>query len=453
MNDLDKKLLEFSINFYGEARPFNQTISVARCGIFYKGGNRNGTYITDEFANKLISSLPYTPIKGIYNYDDFEGHRDPTEKGKIFGIVPQEPNFAWETHLDEDGIEREYACTDVLLYTALYKEANEIVGKGQSMELYKPAMKGDWEIIDGKKFFVFSDGCFLGLQVLGDDVKPCFEGAGFYSLFDSLTKLFEEVKNYAVQNEKKDKGGNKNMVKFIYNLSDADKRYLLFNAINGIDPEGEEEEFDYWIESIYEDYFIAYNCKEHKIYKVNYTKDDEANTVTLGDKEEVFAEYVSEEELTALHALRALNNNSYNNVKEVYELGQKYNDLESEFNTKKDEYSSEITTLKGERDTAEANYEALVNENKELSNFKAESERKEKESIINTYSLKLGQDTLDSFNENIDNYDAESLEKELAYALVKEDPSIFNDSSKDSDKFPSNSHKSGIEGILDKYNN
>jgi hypothetical protein len=44
--------------------------------------------------------------------------------------VPECNNFAWEQHLDEDGIERTYACTDVLLFTALYPEASDIVGKG-----------------------------------------------------------------------------------------------------------------------------------------------------------------------------------------------------------------------------------------------------------------------------------------------------------------------------------
>ncbi|MCI7336865.1 MAG: hypothetical protein MSH35_09150 [Lactobacillus amylovorus] len=46
---------------------FNDVITKARCRIFYKYGNRNGTYITDEFAEKLVATLPYTPIKGIFD--------------------------------------------------------------------------------------------------------------------------------------------------------------------------------------------------------------------------------------------------------------------------------------------------------------------------------------------------------------------------------------------------
>jgi hypothetical protein len=52
------------------------TISKAKCRIFYKGKNRNGTYITDEFATKLLKSLPYTPVKGIFDEEngDFKAH-------------------------------------------------------------------------------------------------------------------------------------------------------------------------------------------------------------------------------------------------------------------------------------------------------------------------------------------------------------------------------------------
>lgn len=99
--------------------------------MFYRGKNRNGSYITDDFAKTLISSIPYAPIKGIYseNDKDFTNHGEDRTEGRIYGVVAAEPNFAWEKHLDEDGIEREYACVDALIYTALYQEANDILGK------------------------------------------------------------------------------------------------------------------------------------------------------------------------------------------------------------------------------------------------------------------------------------------------------------------------------------
>jgi hypothetical protein len=63
-------ITDFPVTVYGNLEKFNETISKGRCRIFYKGGNRNGTFITDEFAEKLLSSIPYTPVKGIFEEDE-----------------------------------------------------------------------------------------------------------------------------------------------------------------------------------------------------------------------------------------------------------------------------------------------------------------------------------------------------------------------------------------------
>ena len=59
----------FEVSIYGNLTPFekNPLLSLARVRIFYKGLNRNRTFITDEFAEKLITSLPYTPVSGIWD--------------------------------------------------------------------------------------------------------------------------------------------------------------------------------------------------------------------------------------------------------------------------------------------------------------------------------------------------------------------------------------------------
>ena len=191
---MNKNQMEFPISIYGNVEPVNDTLSRARCRIFYKGGNRNGTYINDAFANELISTLHYVPVKGIYDGEDYTDHGVERNEGKIYGIVPQENNFAWEEHLDEDGQIRTYACTDVLIFSALYPEASEILGKGQSMELYEPSLVYHQAIIEGRRYVVFDHGSFLGLQVLGDNVEPCFEGASFFSLQESIKAIIQKIK-------------------------------------------------------------------------------------------------------------------------------------------------------------------------------------------------------------------------------------------------------------------
>ena len=121
-----EKQINYSIpvTIYGNLERYNDTISKARCRIFYKYANRNGTYITDEFADKLLATVSYTPVKGIFENEDFTDHGERRDEGRIYGIVPENSNLSWEKHVDEDGIEREYACVDVLIFTALYQEIN-----------------------------------------------------------------------------------------------------------------------------------------------------------------------------------------------------------------------------------------------------------------------------------------------------------------------------------------
>lgn len=168
-------------------------ISKARLRIFYKGFNRNQGYITDEFAEKLLSSLPYTPVVGIFNdlVKDFGGHNQDRNVAKIYGVVPQDPHFAWEDHLDLDGVMRTYACTDVYLFTGRYDAAKLIPGKQQSMELDTKTIRGDWQVINeyGQEGFVYTDAQFIGLSVLGDDKTPCFEGSAFYELVSQFNNF------------------------------------------------------------------------------------------------------------------------------------------------------------------------------------------------------------------------------------------------------------------------
>ena len=222
---MNKEIFEFPVSIYGNMEPVTDVLSRARCRIFYKGANRNGTFITDEFAKELISTLHYVPVKGIYEDNDFTDHGNSRSEGRIYGIVPESNNFAWEQHLDEDGVERTYACTDVLIFSALYPEAGEIVGKSQSMELYEPSLQYHAAVIQNQKYIVFEHGSFLGLQVLGDDVEPCFEGASFFSLQQTIQDAIEKIKQYS------NVGGQSEM-KINFKLSDSQKHDYIWSLLN-----------------------------------------------------------------------------------------------------------------------------------------------------------------------------------------------------------------------------
>jgi hypothetical protein len=316
MNNIN---MNFPITVYGNLEKFTDVLSLGRCRIFYKYDNRNGTYITDEFAEELIKTLPYTPVKGIYEVDDYTDHGKKREEGRIYGIVPgpQDMNFAWEKHLDEDGIEREYACVNVYYYTALYEEAGEICGKGQSMELYKKSVKGDWRIINGKRYFVFEKASFLGLQVLGDDVEPCFEGAAFFALYDSVKDLYEKLEQYQSNFQNYGEGGDI-MPTITFKISDRQKHDLLWILLNPNYNEENNWTVEYGICDIYEEYAIVRNYAEGVFERVYYTKNDENDSLEITGRERCYIVDVNETEKKALGLLQTLSGTTYEATYEKY---------------------------------------------------------------------------------------------------------------------------------------
>lgn len=453
MGDIIK---EFPVTIYGNLKELNPVLSKARCRIFYKYENRNGTYITDEFAQKLISSLPYTPVKGIYdNFDeDYTDHGLKRDLGRIYGIVPENPNFSWEKHLDEDEIEREYACCDVYIFTALYEEASQIVGKSQSMELYQPSIKGDWAIINGKKLFKFEDGCFLGLQILGDDVEPCFEGAAFFTFYNDLKNAIKKLEKYSLDSNIK--GGKSEMTKLNFKLSDSQKHDAIWVLLNDKYTEEGHWEVNYTILDIYDDYALVYSYEAGSYERVYYTKNDETDSIELGARKKCYVIDVTEEEKTALDALRAFNGGTYEKIDENIQEIDTIKQQNLEFSTKIEELNNTVSTLTTERDTSVENYNnaqaqisTLTNELETLKDYKNSVETQEKEQVIASYSELLNNEILDSYKSKISEYSsATELDKELAYELKKANLEVFT---KTPQYLPKDEPNTGIEAILAKY--
>lgn len=455
---IDKKQLCFDVSVYGTLEKYTETISKARCRIFYKYENRNGTYITDEFAEKLQSTLPYTPIKGIYEREesgDYTDHGAARSEGRIYGIVPENPNAEWETHLDSDGISREYLCTDVLIFTALYEEASEIIGKSQSMEIYEPSMKGSWEFINGRRYFVFTEGSFLGLQILGDEVEPCFEGAAFYTLVNSSIKeLMQAIKDYELKIVEKDKGGQ-NMPTVNFKLSDAEKYSALWSLLNPNYTAESDWVLDYGICDVYDEYAVVKNYSNGNFERVYYTKENDE--VVLGEFTVCYIVDVTSEEKTALETIQKLNG-SFTKAEE--ELGKilEIKEENSTFKQRKDELEAQVSELENNNATYSkqveeltADKETLTQELETLKDYKLNVETKEKEDIIAKYSEQLSAEVLDNYSNNLVEYTASDLEKNLAFELVNSNPNLFakNDGL---GLIPKNSEpKSGIERLLDKY--
>ena len=451
---MDKALFEFPVQVYGELEKYNEVLSKARCKIFYKYANRNRTYITDEFADKLLSSLPYAPVKGIYDENDYTDHGVARSEGRIYGIVPENPNVSWETFVDDDGVTRTYACTDVLIFTALYEEAKDILGKGQSMELYQPSLKYHEAIIENKRYIVFDEGCFLGLQVLGDNVEPCFEGASFYTLQSTIEYAINKIKEY----------GGTEMPKINFKLSDDEKFNALWALLN---PEFNEEgnwTVTYGISAVYDDYALCVNYETGEMNRAYYSKNDEKDMIELGEIVKCYIVDVTENEKATLDTLRVLNGDTYELVSEVLEQAEANSEKVSDFSSKIEELNETVATLTTERDNANSqateysNSLAQANETitslqeeiTSLTEYKNNNENEKKVGVIEQYSELLPEDVLKNYTEKMSEYSVDDLDMHLAYELKKNNSIVF--SKNPGEGFvPKQTPADGLTAILSKY--
>lgn len=418
VTNFDNACLKFDVATYGNVETITDTISKCRVRIFYKGMNRNRTYISDDFANQLISSLPYAPIKGIFNYGevDFEDHGEDNTDGRIYGIVPETHHFAWEKHVDEDGVEREYATADVYLFTGLYPEASLIPGKSQSMEIFRGSLKGEWRMSenDGKPYFHFLKGSLVGLQALGRDVEPCFEDSAFFSLRKDLQNCVNYIKQ--LDNTIKKEEGEK-MDKTLFRLSDNEKADILFDLINPNYNEEGNWELNGIITDVYDDYALYVNkAGYHRVY---YTKD--GDNITLGEIIDVKITDVTASEYSALEAMKAISG-TYEAAQEAYTaLEGKVNELEKE----KTAFEAEKETLTTEKTELEGKIAEFESEKTALETFKKNVETEKKTAIINEFSAYLTDEQIENFKNAMDNFEVADFKKEVCTTAYDADPTIF----------------------------
>lgn len=483
---------EFNVEVYGKPEQLTPTLSKCRVRIFYKGMNRNRTFITEEFAQQLIDSLPYTPVKGIFDSEeiDYTDHGKKNSEGKIYGIVPERHNFAWEFHVDTDGVEREYGCADVLLFTAIYPEAKLIPEKGQSMEIYEKTLVGEWKLDEyGEPYYLFEKGCFIGLQILGDMTEPCFEGAAFYSLCNDVEKLVTYIKQVQEKEEER-----KKMDKTLFRLSDHDKARALEALLN---PNFNEE--GNWVQDravmeVYDDYAICFNIPEQQYERAYYTKDEDK--VVLGEIVEVFIVDVTEDERMALEAIKAVSGTyevAKASLEEAETLKTTLSEKETELSTKEtefaakqteleekisgleasaaefevqkmesenkiSEFSTQIEALEAEKVEMGQKISDITSENESLTEFKHQIELEQKEGILSKYTEYLDEETYGQLKADIDKYSVTDFKKEVCTAAVESSQTIFSKNTGDTlyyslgsveseDKAP----VSGVERILNKH--
>lgn len=275
-----------------------------------------------------------------------------------------------------------------------------------------------------------------------------------------------------------------------YKLSDDAKFNAIWTLLNVNYNEENNWMVEYDICAIYDDYAVVRNYSEGIFERVYYTKDDATDSVELGERARCYFIDVTEAEKSALDALHDLNNSTYERVDETYsnalaEVEAKTGELNSanealeaknaEFEaaveahaaeisaneTKIGELNEAISTLTTERDdatnaliTAREAYDALSVEVQALHSFKAEVEKKEKEAVVAKYAKVLDAEVIADYTARVDEYaNTTDLDKELAYALVSSNQSVFTSNGEPQPAYVphDNGVVSGLGAILDKY--
>lgn len=437
--------------------------------IAHTGENLNYSIFTKESLEKMSETLPYVPIVGYIekneeDENDFSDHRNSItiKDGDVnieymchaYGFIPEGAKSSFEIR---DG--KEWLVGEGYLWTKFEKSvdifSNSNNSKSQSMEI---------DNIDG---FIDNEGRvnvdnarFSALCILGDDVSPGMQGSTIEmfnanSVKDEIKEMVyefskkgdkslekdtkekvdefveekdkevktdtkkaktdsnkkdteekvEDVKKNAKKEDEEAKTKSKDekdsdetdedkkkfveedeedtedgegaekeddkekKFQLVFEISHEDVRRCLYKAIN-------EEESYSWIIEVFDNHFVyqkeTYENDVYttKFYDRQYVMAEEK--VTIGDEVEVFSKFLTKEEFDKIDADR-------NRVEEL---------------------ETELTTLK---------------------EFKAEKETADKMEILETYSEKLSEEKFKEFSEGIANFEAKDLEKEIAYALFKQD--------------------------------
>lgn len=317
-------------------------------------------------------------------------------------------------------MEREYYCTYGVLWTGAYPESERVLeGKnGHSMELDPKTFKGTFTTKNGKKCFAVSEASFLALCILGENVEPCFEGGKFEGIdvetdFSLIKKEFQEMmtslKNYQYN------GGDVMDKRNIRNFAVAidDMRSQLYKQL--------DEKFNYYciakinIGDVMNSVVIVswdhgYN---DEYYRFDFSVMQDIVTVDLESMVRVYILDVTEEEKATL---------SVTNMS----LGGNIVDKET---TKVEATVATEPVVNIEFTKAIEEKDATISQQStelaELREYKLAVERKEKQTLIDKYTM-IADDDKKEYLTNIDKYTLADIEAKLAVQLVNSKPELFS---------------------------
>ena len=406
--------------------PLNPLISKCEIKVLYTGLNRNKSFITKDVANKMAQSLPGTPIVGEFLTQDFGDHGEEDlvidENGLRFvkstvpyGFIPTDAKIWWQNFLDCDGVEREYLLTEGYLWTGRYPETQRVIskGNGQSMELDRDSLVGEWTKSDNAEFEYFNidEAFFSALCILGEDVEPCFEGAniGRPGLLYSLDKDDFKSQLSAFMLDLKDALNTQGGIPMEDNKS-LETPLAPEVEVEEVEVVEETTEIVEAAETESADAEVEEFAKDDKKKKKEEEKEEEGQTSEEQPSNDKQEENTDEEDKK-----KKKKNYKLEEVEEYVQLSKDFLELSAKYENLVKEYEAMKPVL--EKFQAQENERVMA----------------EKQEMINRFYM-LDEADLKEVKENIANFSLDEIESKLCVIAVRKKVNFNLDTTENSDK-------------------
>lgn len=422
--------------------------------------NRNGTVITKDVAREMGRKILGSPVVGYFNKEDgdFEGHNrelvidgskfEIVDTTKPYGYVPETGRVWFEKFIDE-GVEHEYLCCDVYLWTEAYPEAKRVFeqGNNQSMELTNAT--GTWTNGNNSKprVFIYNEALIEKLCILGENVEPCFEGAQFKSTFslennpefmEFKKQMFSKI---AELEDTLSKGGSQP----VFNTYAVEIGGALWNAVyDYLDEKCGAQ--TYSVEGVYENgeqkFVVVQKTEDASYHQINFSIAED--NYSFEDVTDIEGEFTPSEQFAAAD-VQAFEASRYEKKKpedeepedkgsdnegeseggeepeedpkkKKYELDEipEYVELKSQY----EELNSKYEELNGKFEALTAEKAVVDTQVDELNKFKLSVEKQAKQDMIDSFYM-LDDEQKKDVVENIDNYSLDDIEAKLSIICVR----------------------------------
>lgn len=428
----------------------NDYVTHCKLKVFYVGETSDHRLFTKDFSEKLVQTLPQTPVIAHYNEDDddFNAHH---ENQSVYGYVPESSQIEF---VEEDGVT--WAFTDIVLFTgredSIGEVASKIIGKQQSLELDPDTV--DYRLhkdSNGKiERIEFLDGSLTGVSVVGDNETPAFTGSQFFKdkddEFKEFFKKFEDIIDTQFTNSRQNEGGVK--VNFLEKYSNeiAPKIHeYLTNTYDELQMEVMEQLFEknenaYPVQ-IGEDFVVYLDFGDGEFYRADYTRSEGEQGNTIDFKEPVYVKprYLTNDEIEAANSQRqtedAADMTDNGGQPEADDPKDNPDDPKTDMtgdNTPGDgeDGGSNSTTLteSEQREIEETKQqleeykEQLEEKEKQLNSYAAELDKyksQEKKEMLADYKDLIKEEDFKAIQEKINEYALDDLEVKLSVAVAK----------------------------------